>query len=92
LARLRDQNLQESTFKERADLVARLRIKVLPSEDMKSRKIFCRLNLAKVNEKREQAGFAKVTFGGPYGTVPELLFEKKGLIPAIQQLLVSYHT
>ena len=27
--------------------------------------------------------------GGPFGTVPELLFEKKGLIPAVQQLLVS---
>jgi len=24
------------------------------------------------------------------GTVPELLFEKKGLIPALQQLLTSY--
>jgi hypothetical protein len=24
------------------------------------------------------------------GTVPELLFEKKRLIPAVQQLLVSY--
>ena len=30
--------------------------------------------------------------GGPLGTVPELLFEKKGLIPALQQLLVSFHT
>jgi hypothetical protein len=29
------------------------------------------------------------TLGGPWGTVPELLFEKKGLIPALQQLLVS---
>jgi hypothetical protein len=28
--------------------------------------------------------------GGPWGTVPELLFEKKGLIPAVQQLLVSH--
>jgi len=27
--------------------------------------------------------------GGPWGTVPELLFEKKGLIPAVQQLLIS---
>ena len=27
--------------------------------------------------------------GGPFGTVPELLFEEKRLIPAIQQLLVS---
>jgi hypothetical protein len=26
--------------------------------------------------------------GGPFGTVPELLFEKKGLIPALQQLLI----
>jgi hypothetical protein len=30
-----------------------------------------------------------VHYGGPYGTVPELLFEKKQLIPALQQLLVS---
>ncbi len=26
---------------------------------------------------------------GPFGTVPELLFEKKGLVPSLQQLLVS---
>jgi len=26
---------------------------------------------------------------GPWATVPELLFEKKGLIPALQQLMVS---
>ncbi len=29
------------------------------------------------------------TSSGPLGTVPELLFEKKGLIPALQQMLVS---
>jgi len=33
-----------------------------------------------------------VQYGGPWGTVPELLFEKKGLIPAVQQLLVSRHS
>lgn len=32
----------------------------------------------------------RVPFGGSFGTVPELLFEKKALIPAIQQLLVSH--
>ena len=32
------------------------------------------------------------TFGGPFGTVPELLFERKQLIPALQELLVSYCT
>jgi len=69
LKALRDRNLQESTFEERADLVAKLGIKILPSEDLKSRKIFCRLNLAEVNEEREQAGFAKVTFGGAGVTI-----------------------
>jgi hypothetical protein len=29
-------------------------------------------------------------FGGPWGTVYELLFEKKALIPALQQLLITY--
>jgi len=65
LKALRDRNLWESTFEERADLVARLGIRILPSEDLKSRKIFCRLNLAKVDEEREQAGLARVTFGWP---------------------------
>jgi len=31
-----------------------------------------------------------VHHGGPFGTVPELLFEKNQLIPALQQLLISY--
>ena len=30
-----------------------------------------------------------VHYGGPFGTVPELWFEKKQLIPVLQQLLVS---
>jgi len=29
-----------------------------------------------------------VHYGRPWGTVPELLFEKKGLIPALQQMLI----
>jgi len=31
-----------------------------------------------------------IFYGGPWLTVPELFFEKKELIPALQQLLVSY--
>ena len=31
-----------------------------------------------------------VPLSGPWATVPELLFEKKQLIPALQELLVSY--
>jgi DNA invertase Pin-like site-specific DNA recombinase len=72
LKALRDQNLLEATFEQRVDLIAKLGIKILPSEDLKSRKISCRLNLGKENEEREQAGFAKVTFGGRYCTIDRL--------------------
>ncbi len=68
LKELRDRNLQESTFEERADLVAKLGIKILPSEDLKSRKISCRLNLTNENEKGEPPSFTKVTYGGEGGT------------------------
>ena len=68
LKALRDRNLLESTFEERVDLVGKLGIKILPSEDLKSRKIFCRLNLAKVNDEKERACSAKVTFSGPLWT------------------------
>jgi hypothetical protein len=67
LKALRDRNLMESAFEEKADLVAELGIKVLPSEDLKSRKILCRLNLTKVNDEKEQSGFAKVMLGSAYG-------------------------
>ncbi len=60
-------NLRESNFEEGVSLIAKLGIKVLPTEDLKSRKIFYRLNLAEVNEEREQDGFAKMTFGGDRG-------------------------
>jgi hypothetical protein len=30
------------------------------------------------------------TYGGPKGTVPELLCEKKELIPALQQLFIVF--
>ncbi|MBE0415000.1 MAG: hypothetical protein IBX36_00460 [Dehalococcoidia bacterium] len=66
---LRDRNLREAAFEEKAELIAKLGLKVLPSEDLKTRKICCRLNLARVNKVREQDGFAKVTFGGPPCTI-----------------------
>jgi hypothetical protein len=34
-------------------------------------------------------GSSAVPNGGPFGTVPELLFEKKQLIPALQQLITA---
>jgi len=66
---LRNRNLDEASFNEQVDLIAKLGIKVLPSEDLKSRKILCRINLTKTNNnEREQPSLAKVTFGGAEGT------------------------
>lgn len=70
---LRDRNLRQSTFEENADLVAKLGLKILPTEDLKSRKIFCRLNLGEINEGREPGGLAKVTFGGAVVTIGRTL-------------------
>ena len=69
LSTLRNRNLEEASFQERTDLIAKLGIKILPSEDLKSRKILCRLNIAKLNTvETVQSGFTKVTFGGPLWT------------------------
>jgi hypothetical protein len=54
-----DRSLIGATFEGRADLVARLGMKILPSEDLKSREISCRLNLVKVNHEREQLALLK---------------------------------
>ena len=77
---LRERNLKEATFEEKVDLIAMLGIKVYPSEDLKSRRIVCRLNLNKVVGKREQSDFAKVMFGGAEGIrTPDLLRAKEAL-------------
>jgi hypothetical protein len=68
LRSLRERNLKEATFEEKGDLVAMLGIRVYPAEDLKSRRIVCRLNLKKVVGEREQNDFAKVIFGGPSWT------------------------
>ena len=42
------------------------------------------------NLKLKESNDVTIMNGGPYLTVPEFLFEKKELIPALQQLLISY--
>ena len=69
LEALRDQNLRESTFKEKADLIAKLGVQVFPSEDLKSRKIRCRLSLAQVDSGKGHSVFTKVKHGGLYWTM-----------------------
>ena len=68
LRALRQRNLKEASFEEKADLVATLGIRVFPSEDLKSRRIACRLNLQTSADEREQGDndFAKVVYGEPW--------------------------
>ena len=45
LKALRDRNLDEVTFAEKLDIVYKLGIRVYPSEDLRSMKVLCQLNL-----------------------------------------------
>jgi uncharacterized protein YfdQ (DUF2303 family) len=45
LLSMRSQNLEEASFEEKAELISRLGVKVIPTEDLKTRRICCRLNL-----------------------------------------------
>ncbi len=66
-------------------------MRILPSEDLKSRKIPCRSNLVKVNHEREQTGFPKVAFGGAEGIrTPDLLLAKQALSRLSYSPLVNY--
>ena len=42
---MRSRNLDKATFEEKSDLVTKLGIQVYPSEDLKSMKVKCQLNL-----------------------------------------------
>ena len=45
LLSLRSQNLNEASFEEKAELIARLGVEVIPTEDLKTRRICCRLSM-----------------------------------------------
>ena len=80
LLSLRSQNLEEASFEDKAELIARLGVKVIPSEDLKTRRICCRLNLDNDLKKGAENGLTKVTFGGAKGIrTPDLLLAKEAL-------------
>ena len=65
LKTLRERNLNDASFKEKADLVIMLRIKFCPAEDLRSWPVVYRLNLTKVVGEREQGDSVKVVFCDP---------------------------
>ncbi len=48
---LRDKNLEQATFEDKLDIITKLGIKVHPSEDLKSMKVACQLNLEQAQPK-----------------------------------------
>ncbi|MFH1141549.1 MAG: hypothetical protein V1724_07835, partial [Chloroflexota bacterium] len=65
---LRDKNLNQATFEEKLDIIATLGIRVYPSEDLKSVKVTCGLNIPfKGSEECEDAlECRKVMFGSQF--------------------------
>ena len=56
-------------------------------------KLYYNLPVPPLGRKMDTIGVLPIdTPSGPWGTVPELLFEKTQLILALQHLLISYHT
>jgi hypothetical protein len=65
LKSLQSKNLKGASFEERLNLVAKLNIKVYPSEDLKSRRIKCGMNIRDIQKTGKQDGSAKVVYGRP---------------------------
>ena len=55
LKALRDRNLDEATFEEKLEIISKLGIKVYPSEDLKSMRVVCQLDLQQVQSDRQSS-------------------------------------
>jgi hypothetical protein len=62
--------LEDASFEECLELVAKLNIEVYPWEDLKSRRINCGMNVRDIQKTEEQDWFAKVVLVGRAGLEP----------------------
>lgn len=63
LQRLAQENLDKVTFAERRDIISKLGIRVYPSEDLKTMKIKCSLNVGNDGNSRPSDGCVIIQFG-----------------------------
>ena len=72
LRALRDMNLDEASFEERLDIISTLGIRVHPSEDLKSMRVLCQMNLEQL-QPRGDGGMAQPRLPGrtTENSVPE---------------------
>jgi hypothetical protein len=71
LKALRDRNLDEATFEDKLDIISKLGIKVYPSEDLKSMRVACQLNLEQVQPDRQSVDLVKSQASGERETAIE---------------------
>ena len=80
---LRDRNLSEASFEERQDIIAKLGIKIKPTEDLGARTVQCRLNLHSFIGKSNADDCAIVLSGTPGGIrTHDLSLRRAALYPA----------
>ena len=53
LKALRDRNLDEATFDDKLDIVAKLGMKVYPSEDLRSMRVLCQPDLGQLQSGKQ---------------------------------------
>ena len=69
---LAERNLDEATVEEKREVISKLDIKIYPSEDLKTMRIKCGVNIAcenKANDGNGAVQCGKIIFGPPEVTV-----------------------
>jgi len=67
LKALRDRNLEDASFEDKLDIIAKFGIRVYPSEDLKTMRVTCGLNLQFEHDGEDEntVEYRKVMFGSP---------------------------
>jgi site-specific DNA recombinase len=70
LKALRERNLEDASFEDKLDIIAKFGIRVYPSEDLKTMRVTCGLNLQFENDGEDESAVEcrKVMFGSPFWT------------------------
>jgi len=70
LKALRERNLEDASFEDKLDMITKLGIRVYPSEDLKTMRVTCGLNLQFENDGEDESAVEcrKVMFGSPNRT------------------------
>jgi len=72
LRALAERKLDEATFKEKYNVISKLNVRIYPSEDLKTMRVRCSVNLISERDG-DNIQCGKIIFAPPLVTAPELL-------------------